>query len=92
MVEEHQLNTILYGPPGTGKTYSSFKRAVQIIDGALPDGKVENVKARFDELVKKEQIVFTTFHQSYSYEDFVEGFRPIIECDDSARSSMYECR
>lgn len=92
MVEEHQLNTILYGPPGTGKTYSSFKRAVQIIDGALPDGKVENVKARFDELVKKEQIVFTTFHQSYSYEDFVEGFRPIIECDDSARGSMYECR
>ena len=61
--EMFSLNTIIYGPPGTGKTYSSFNRAVQIIDGAFPHGKFEDVKARFDELVAKGQIGFITFHQ-----------------------------
>lgn len=92
MTNEHSLNTILYGPPGTGKTYSSFKRAVQIIDGSLPSENFKDVKARFDELVEKRQIGFITFHQSYSYEDFVEGFRPVIECGDVKSGPLYECR
>ncbi len=92
MVNEHPLNIILYGPPGTGKTYSSVIRAVEIIDGVLPNSAFEDIKARFDELVEKEQIGFITFHQSYSYEDFVEGIRPVIECGDAASRPLYECR
>lgn len=81
-------NLILYGPPGTGKTYNTIFSAVDIIDG---DAEVEfkKAKARFDELVKKGQIVFTTFHQSMSYEDFVEGIKPITNDDGNV---VYEVR
>ena len=90
---EHQLNTILYGPPGTGKTYTSLKRAVEIVDGKQPSTKDFTViKKRFDELYDNEQIKFITFHQSYSYEDFVEGIRPDIEKTDTANSPRYICR
>ena len=86
----HPLNTILYGPPGTGKTYSSFSRAVRIIDGTLPPGDFKNTKARFDRLVKDGQIGFVTFHQSYSYEDFVEGIRPDV--DSSEKATIWKTR
>ena len=82
---EYPLNLILYGPPGTGKTYNTIFRAVDIIDGYTEvkfekaKARFEKAKARFDELVKKGQIVFTTFHQSMSYEDFVEGIKPIAQ-------------
>ena len=81
-------NLILYGPPGTGKTYNTIFRAVDIIDG-YTEVKFEKAKARFDELVKKGQIVFTTFHQSMSYEDFVEGIKPITNDDGNV---VYEVR
>lgn len=84
---EYPLNLILYGPPGTGKTYNTIFRAVDIIDG-YTEVKFEKSKARFDELVKKGQIVFTTFHQSMSYEDFVEGIKPITK----GRQVVYEVR
>jgi len=85
---EYPLNLILYGPPGTGKTYNTIFRAVDIIDG-YTEVKFEKTKARFDELVKKGQIVFTTFHQSMSYEDFVEGIKPITNDDGNV---VYEVR
>lgn len=85
---EYPLNLILYGPPGTGKTYNTIFRAVDIIDG-YTEVKFEKAKARFDELVKKGQIVFTTFHQSMSYEDFVEGIKPITNDDGTV---VYEVR
>lgn len=91
--DEHPLNTILYGPPGTGKTYTSLKRAVEIIDGKQsPDKDFTAIKKRFDELYDNKQIKFITFHQSYSYEDFVEGIRPVIEKTDTANSPRYICR
>lgn len=70
-------NLVLYGPPGTGKTYATVKEAVRIVAPELLEGEIsrEVLKARFDEFVESGQIVFTTFHQSYSYEDFVEGLR-----------------
>jgi len=90
------LNTVLYGPPGTGKTYSTIQRAVAICDGAVPSDRQELVK-RFKALQEMNRIVFVTFHQSYGYEEFVEGIRPVLvdEQADSATEAggvRYECR
>lgn len=76
----NSLNTILYGPPGTGKTYSTVDLAVQIATPDLfqPNDHISNKKI-FDELVNEGRIVFTTFHQSMSYEDFIEGLKPKTE-------------
>ncbi len=86
------LNQILYGPPGTGKTFHTINKAVGI---ANPDfntfQKRELIKAEYDRLVEAGQIVFTTFHQSMSYEDFVEGIKPVIEEDaEGVKTVIYE--
>lgn len=70
------LNVILYGPPGTGKTYSTQRRAIEILEAA--SGKSlspEDVGEKFRDYREQERIEFVTFHPSYSYEEFVEGFR-----------------
>jgi Cdc6-like AAA superfamily ATPase len=77
-VQNLSLNTILYGPPGTGKTYHTINKALEIIDPNFYSShqdkdERETLKERFNELCKENKIVMTTFHQSYSYEDFVEG-------------------
>ena len=76
------LNTILYGPPGTGKTYNTINRALEIVDPEFyhqhNDDRVA-IKKRFDELLNSNRIGFITFHQSFSYEDFVEGLKATTE-------------
>jgi hypothetical protein len=72
----YPLNTILYGPPGTGKTYNSIDKAVAIATGSSSD-HISN-KMKFDDLRKQGQIEFVTFHQNYSYEDFMVGIRPNV--------------
>lgn len=72
------LNTILYGPPGTGKTYTTINKALSILAPELEPATNPNraqLKQRFDELQAAKRIEFVTFHQSFSYEDFVEGLR-----------------
>lgn len=72
------LNQILYGPPGTGKTYHTINKAISIIHPEFDlNQNRENIKQAYERLVKEGQIVFTTFHQSMSYEDFVEGIKPV---------------
>lgn len=70
------VNRILYGPPGTGKTYSVIRDAVKLCDGSFDEA---SVRQRFDELRAAGRIRFVTFHQSYAYEDFIEGIRPVLE-------------
>ena len=75
------VNTILYGPPGTGKTYNSVKYAVDTVDEYFNKDSSKKFKAyveRFNELKAAGQIAFTTFHQSYSYEEFIEGIKPFL--------------
>lgn len=74
--QKYPLNQILYGPPGTGKTYNTINKALEIIDGVVPQTRAE-AKERFDELRDAGQIIFTTFHQSFGYEEFVEGIKAI---------------
>src|SRR5205823_3800269 len=81
-------NLIIYGPPGTGKTYSTIQEAVTLCDGAVPEGGAGAVKARFDVLMKAKRIEFVTFHQSYSYEDFVMGLRPDTSAEGSVGFSL----
>ncbi len=85
-VANNASNTILYGPPGTGKTYKTIERAVQIIEPGFTGDHAAH-KSRFDALRANGQIEFITFHQSYSYEDFVEGLRPVIEGPESSEAA-----
>ena len=98
-------NTILYGPPGTGKTYNTIAYAVAIIDGKeiSQDKKTgaitvkdytdrESLQKRFNELKETNLVEFCTFHQSYSYEEFIEGIKPKVEIDNTTneKSIIYE--
>jgi hypothetical protein len=80
-METPSKNTILYGPPGTGKTYTLTEKATQIC---------QRNRAEYSELLEDGRIAFVTFHQSYSYEDFVEGIRPVT--DQEHGSIRYEVR
>ena len=89
------LNTILYGPPGTGKTYNTAIYSVAICDNKNVDdlkdeakdpAKYKEIYKRYQELIKDGKVVFTTFHQSYGYDDFIEGIKPIV---DKATKNVY---
>lgn len=76
---------ILYGPPGTGKTWQAAREAVRAIEpahyalaiqGADP---AEALRQLHERLVTEGRILWVTFHPSYSYEDFVEGYRPVVD-------------
>lgn len=84
------INTILYGPPGTGKTFNTIVYAVSIVEKKpleeIQEEAVTNYKAvkdRFESYKQQGRIAFTTFHQSYGYEEFIEGIRPSLDDTDT---------
>ena len=89
--KEFDKNLILYGPPGTGKTYNSAIYAVAICDGKSVDKLTDYdaVMTRYNELKKAGRIAFTTFHQSYGYEEFIEGIKPIIDENENKQDIGY---
>ena len=78
----HPMNCIIYGAPGTGKTYSTAEYAHAIIENRSVDYSKKSLAERkavmkkYNDYVKKGQVVFTTFHQNYGYEEFIQGLRP----------------
>ena len=89
----HDLNTILYGPPGTGKTWHTVTRAVAIIENLKTDEVARenrsDVKDRYGKYREAKQIEMVTFTQNTTYEDFVEGIRPVLTSSeqDSKKTS-----
>lgn len=82
------LNLILFGPPGTGKTYATKQKAIDILNEKILQESRKLSREDFKEYLidfskpdekNNGQIAFTTFHQSMTYEDFVEGIKPVIE-------------
>lgn len=88
------LNTILFGPPGTGKTYNAINYAVAICSDNedLNSIKAKNYKEvliEYEKLKSEGRIIFTTFHQSYGYEEFIEGIYPIIDTQNEESDLKY---
>lgn len=76
------LNQILYGPPGCGKTYFSIRRALALLEHRpLPDIlalDTHRLQERLTYYKEQGQLLFTSFHQAMSYEDFIEGIKPTV--------------
>ena len=92
MKKEFDKNVIFYGPPGTGKTYTTAKRAVEICktesEKELTD--YSEIMEKYNELKENNRIEFITFHQSYSYEEFIEGIKPIVLNEDDEAENESE--
>lgn len=91
---KYPLNQILYGPPGTGKTYHTINYAVAIIENtdieSIKTESRKDVLQRFEEYKHKGLVQFITFHQSFSYEDFVEGIKPKTTGEENHSTVIYE--
>lgn len=79
----YDKNMILYGPPGTGKTYNTVIYAVAIIENCSIESlfreDYQTILERYNNYKKSGQINFTTFHQSFGYEEFIEGIKPALD-------------
>ncbi len=85
-----EKNIILFGTPGTGKTYSTVQYAVSIIEekpvAAIKAEDYDAVFARYLKYKDDGLVAFTTFHQSFGYEEFIEGIRPVISLEEKAEA------
>ncbi len=88
-------NTILYGPPGTGKTYNTACYAVAIVENKDVEEILEEANDNYSDVFERYTsykndglIQFVTFHQSYGYEDFIEGIKPVLETEDEEQKDL----
>lgn len=96
--EKHNMNIsnniILYGPPGTGKTYSTVYYAVAIIENkSLQEVQKEDYEIVLERYKKyKENLLIDniTFHQSYGYEEFIEGIKPVMDDESEDGDIKYQ--
>lgn len=93
-LQHYPRNLILYGPPGTGKTYNSVIYAVSICE-KRPVGKIKQedyseILKRYREYTEEGRIAFTTFHQSYGYEEFIEGIKPRLSDDNNENNKSLD--
>lgn len=72
---------ILHGAPGTGKTFAIPEIVARLCEEPINLSKRDQVMESFNRLVQDKRVVFTTFHQSMDYEDFVEGLKPVVDND-----------
>ena len=89
MKKEFDKNVIFYGPPGTGKTYTTAKRAVEICKTESEEELTDysEIMKKYNELKESNRVEFITFHQSYGYEEFIEGIKPkVLNEDDEAEN------
>lgn len=87
---QNKKQIILYGPPGTGKTWNT-KQIIENFENINNKGSNKT----YDELIKERRVQFITFHQSYSYEDFVEGIKPKLDqniVDNDDENLKYELK
>jgi GTPase subunit of restriction endonuclease len=92
MKKEFDKNVIFYGPPGTGKTYTTAKRAVAICKTESEEDLIDysEIMKKYNELKGNNRIEFITFHQSYGYEEFIEGIKPIVSNEDDEAENESE--
>lgn len=85
----YPLNCIMYGAPGTGKTYSTAQYALAIVENqslnTIKSRARKDTMKKYNDLLETGQIVFTTFHQNYGYEDFIQGIRPDVSDEKEMR-------
>lgn len=83
-----EKNILLFGAPGTGKTYSTVQYAVCIIEekplNKIKDEDYDAVFARYLKYKDDGLVAFITFHQSFGYEEFIEGIRPVVISEDKS--------
>ncbi len=86
---KHPMNTILYGPPGTGKTYDVVNRVLAIMNVEIPDDR-EDAVSIYNKFRNEGRVEYISFHQSYSYEEFIEGIKPDINAETNEISYIKE--
>lgn len=76
-------NIILQGAPGTGKTYRIPELVVRLCEPEFDANNAthKELMSVYDRLKEEKRVMFTTFHQSMDYEDWLEGLRPVLEND-----------
>ncbi|MFF8309705.1 hypothetical protein [Streptomyces lydicus] len=73
---ERKGQVILHGPPGTGKTRLALGAALALDNRADVLGADAGQRAEAQaEMLHGDRVRMVTFHPSYGYEDFVEGFK-----------------
>jgi len=73
---------VKYGAPGTGKTYQARQQTSLLFDIWKEEFAPNSA------LTHGSQIELVQFHPSFSYEDFIEGLRPILDGNGTAQLTL----